>query len=214
MADVSTKLLAQFVENLERDVLRRDVVDLTVDEVPARGRPAARDVAEDEPTTRTSSSPRPSAAGPQPAAAPSGNGAAVRKIDQAEVAPVDLLEMGGSPLLRRLAPLAGFVVASLLVLGGSSGAGSGPTGPAPGPRVPVRDRGRPGALASNPCSIRRGRCSGSTRACRAAATAPSRVERRVPRLRVPGRRVRGHPHRRRTSRSPSGSAGCRPSSRR
>src|SRR3954451_8640907 len=29
MADVSSKLLAQFVENLERDVLRPDVVDLT-----------------------------------------------------------------------------------------------------------------------------------------------------------------------------------------
>ncbi len=57
------------------------------------------------------------AAGAEPAAEPSGNGAAVRRIDSAEAEPVDLLEMGGTPILRRLAPLVGIVLAALLVRG-------------------------------------------------------------------------------------------------
>jgi uncharacterized protein len=112
MADVSSKLLAQFVENLERDVLRPDVVDLTQpDEEPA---PAAAggEAGDDESDEIVAEA---VAATAEPAASPSGNGAAVRKIDQGEVAPVDLLEMGGTPVLRRLAPVAGFVVTVLLV---------------------------------------------------------------------------------------------------
>jgi uncharacterized protein len=109
MADVSTKLLAQFVDNLERDVLSRDIVDLTESEAepssPARGD-------DDVPDELVADA---VAASAEPAAAPSGNGAAVRKVDQGEVAPVDLLEMGGSPILRRVAPLAGFVLVALLV---------------------------------------------------------------------------------------------------
>jgi carbon monoxide dehydrogenase subunit G len=111
MADVSSKLLAQFVENLERDVLRPDVVDLTQpDDAPdaeaaggGESDPSDEIVAEAVATTA------------EPAASPSGNGAAVRKVDQGEVAPVDLLEMGGTPVLRRLAPVAGLVVTVLLV---------------------------------------------------------------------------------------------------
>jgi uncharacterized protein len=113
MADVSTKLLAQFVENLERDVLSRDVVDLT--EPESATEPAGEtgaDLPDDLPDELVADA---VAASAEPAAAPSGNGAAVRKIDQGEVAPVDLLEMGGSPLLRRVAPLAGFVVVALVL---------------------------------------------------------------------------------------------------
>ncbi len=113
MADVSTKLLAQFVDNLERDVLSRDVVDLTEPEPEPEGEPANQAGAdEDVPDELVANA---VAAAAEPAAAPSGNGAAVRKVDHGEVAPVDLLEMGGSPILRRVAPLVGFVVLALLV---------------------------------------------------------------------------------------------------
>ena len=38
----------------------------------------------------------------------------VRTIDSPEVAPVNLIEMGGSPLLKRLLPLLGVVVIVLV----------------------------------------------------------------------------------------------------
>ncbi len=113
MADVSSKLLAQFVENLERDVFRPDVVDLTQpDEEPAPGTETAGEAEDDESDEIVAEAVATTA---EPAASPSGNGAAVRRIDQGEVAPVDLLEIGGTPVLRRLAPIAGLVAAALLV---------------------------------------------------------------------------------------------------
>jgi carbon monoxide dehydrogenase subunit G len=114
MADVSTKLLAQFVDNLERDVLRRDVVDLTeLDEARAGESTGQSGAADDDVPDELVADAVASAA--EPAAAPSGNGAAVRKIDHGDVAAVDLLELGGSPILRRVAPLAGFVAVALLL---------------------------------------------------------------------------------------------------
>jgi carbon monoxide dehydrogenase subunit G len=101
IGDVSAKLLAQFVENLERDVLAGDVVDLTAgeDDGDDGGEMVAEAVAHRA----------------EPAASPSGNGAAVRRVDHPEAAPVDLLEVGGSPIARRLAPLAGALLVVLLL---------------------------------------------------------------------------------------------------
>jgi uncharacterized protein len=86
LADVSSKLLAQFVDNLERDVLAGDAPG---DEAPG-----------DEETTS-----------PAMADAPlSGNGAAtgaVRRIDSADAAPVDLLRAARAPIARRLLPVLG-----------------------------------------------------------------------------------------------------------
>ncbi len=109
MADVSTKLLAQFVDNLERDVLGPDVVDLTAPETADEAAPEETAETSDEIVAEAV------AAGAEPAAEPSGNGAAVRRIDSAEAEPVDLLEIGGTPILRRLAPLVGIVLAGLVV---------------------------------------------------------------------------------------------------
>ncbi|HEY3723186.1 MAG TPA: SRPBCC family protein [Acidimicrobiia bacterium] len=111
MADVSTKLLAQFVDNLERDVLRPDVVDLTSPEPgeAAAGAEADESEGSDELVAEAVAS------GAEPAASPSGNGAAVRRVDSAEAEPVDLLEVGGTPVLRRLAPLLGIVVVLVLL---------------------------------------------------------------------------------------------------
>ena len=112
MADVSTKLLAQFVENLERDVLTHDVVDLTEPEPAVASDPDPGEAGDGESDELVAEA---VAARAEPAAEPSGNGAAVRKIDQGEVAPVDLLEVGGTPVLRRLAPVAGLLVSILLL---------------------------------------------------------------------------------------------------
>src|SRR3954471_8619997 len=74
MADVSAKLLAQFVENLERDVLRRDVADLTEPDGEPVGEPESAD--RDLPDELLADAVATTA---EPAAEPSGNGAAVRK---------------------------------------------------------------------------------------------------------------------------------------
>lgn len=118
MADVSAKLLAQFVDNLERDVLAAGVVDLggpaaVAVAAPSEGaQPPAPEARREEADVAAVSS---VAVGAEPAAEPSGNGAAARRVEHREAEPVDLLEMGGAPVLKRLAPLIGVVVA-LLVL--------------------------------------------------------------------------------------------------
>ncbi len=111
IGDVSNKLLAQFVENLERDVLSADMVDLTAGE-PAAGAADAEDAVEEEADELVAEA---VAARAEPAAEPSGNGAAVRRIDSPEAEPVNLLEVSGAPLARRLAPLAGTLVFVLFV---------------------------------------------------------------------------------------------------
>jgi carbon monoxide dehydrogenase subunit G len=114
IGDVSNKLLAQFVENLERDVLSADVVDLTAGE-PATLAEAVAGAGEAEDEEADELVAEAVAAGAEPAAEPSGNGAAVRRIDSPEAVPVDLLEVSGSSLGRRLAPLAGTVVIVLVI---------------------------------------------------------------------------------------------------
>ncbi len=115
MADVSAKLLAQFVANLERDVLSVPAVDLTkldkaepavsiappADQALANEVPAAQDFALSGP--------------PSSNGALKGDGAVVRRIDQPEAVPVDLLEMGGSPMVKRLLPIVGGAVLALVV---------------------------------------------------------------------------------------------------
>ena len=125
MADVSAKLLAQFVQNLERDVLAQPDVDL-VAVAAEEERPPRRRRAHPRRAHRRRAPTDPALSGP-----PASNGAlktddavTVRTIDSPEADPVDLLEMGGSPLLRRLLPLLGV---------------AGPRGPvAAPPPAPVR----------------------------------------------------------------------------
>ena len=109
MADVSAKLLAQFVENLERDVLSMPAVDLVAAEAEARTPAPGPDVGD--------------AGGVTLGSVPTSNGASgagdhvvVRTIAAPEVAPVDLLEMGGSPVLKRLAPLVGVGLLAVVLL--------------------------------------------------------------------------------------------------
>jgi carbon monoxide dehydrogenase subunit G len=109
IGDVSSKLLAQFVENLERHVLsgRATDEDEEVIDLEAQERDAAA----------ASEIPGPGLAAPS-ASAPhevdaSTNGA--RRIESVEPEPVDLLAVSGTPLLKRLAPVVAAVLALLLV---------------------------------------------------------------------------------------------------
>jgi carbon monoxide dehydrogenase subunit G len=86
LADVSGKLLTQFVECLERDVLSSSAA-----ETPAEATPAAEATA---------------------AAAPSGP----RKIEHRETAPVDILQAAGNPVAKRIGPIVGVVVVLLWLL--------------------------------------------------------------------------------------------------
>jgi carbon monoxide dehydrogenase subunit G len=124
MADVSAKLLAQFVDNLERDVLSQPEVDLVAavaaeaeEEQVAGGLPPAAAA----PTGATSGGDAASITDPALSGPPTTNGAlhgeegvTVRTIDSPEARPVDLLEVGGSPVLKRLLPVLGVLVVLVL----------------------------------------------------------------------------------------------------
>ena len=93
MADVSTKLLGQFVENLETIVLKKPAAPV------AEAAPAAAATA---PTNGAGTGAAPS----QPT---------VRKIDQPEAAPLDLANVAGGAMLKRLLPVVGIVGLVLFV---------------------------------------------------------------------------------------------------
>lgn len=86
MADISDKILGQFVENLNTLIASQPAA-------PAAGSPAAE-----------------SPAAAQPAAA----GAGPRKIDGPEAKPIDLLDAAGAPILKRALPVV-VVVAAVIV---------------------------------------------------------------------------------------------------
>jgi carbon monoxide dehydrogenase subunit G len=109
MADVSEKLLAQFVSNLERDVLSAPpAAPAAATEVDLAGAERGDDAG--TPVEGVASV----AVGTEPAAAPSGNGA-VRKVSQPEAQPVDLLEVSGTSVLKRIAPIIGVLVLIVVV---------------------------------------------------------------------------------------------------
>jgi uncharacterized protein len=118
LADVSAKLLDQFVENLETTVLRGGAEgEPEVDTggpaaEPAAGEPtpaagaheveAAEDEAHHPGGSGTSDN------GSRPSAGATAPG--VRRIDQAEPEPVDLLGTVGAPLAKRILPVIGVLV--------------------------------------------------------------------------------------------------------
>ena len=89
MADVSAKLLGQFVDNLEKTVLADAAV-------------GAPEVVESAPVESVEEV----AVATEPA---------VRRIDQPEPEAIDLLEHAGSPVLKRVVPALGVAVAALIV---------------------------------------------------------------------------------------------------
>ena len=94
MADISDKILAQFVENLNTLIAETP-------EVAAATAPVEAPVLENAPTTAPTSPATP---------APD----AIRKIDAPEAAPIDLLSAAGSPILKRALPVVIVVAAVVL----------------------------------------------------------------------------------------------------
>jgi len=106
LADVSGKLIGQFVDNLERDVLSGS----------AGASPALPDEAAAVESTTVDVDPAP--APPQVATTPETNGAAtstVRKVSMPEPEPVDLLATAGSPLAKRAIPVVVLLLLAVLV---------------------------------------------------------------------------------------------------
>ena len=95
LADVSAKILTQFVDNLEQTVLVDDAIT-----APAAEAPAAAPVASDP-----------------PAASSSQEAPTIRKIDQPEPEAINLLEQAGSPVLKRAVPILGLAIGALVVYG-------------------------------------------------------------------------------------------------
>lgn len=113
LADVSSKLLLQFVDNLETTVLNQPKPGS-----PLAAVPDASSVIEAAATDSVAAAPvveavaEPVASTPTTPNAPTGPAAAsepvkptVRKIESKEVEPLDLLETAGSVMLKKFAPL-------------------------------------------------------------------------------------------------------------
>jgi uncharacterized protein len=106
LADVSAKLLGQFVDCLETSVLSG-----SAGAPEAAGAPAAPAAATDEVAAGTAPTAPPAAPAAAPSApAPEASAPNVRKIDSPEARPVDLFDAAGTPVLKRLAPLLGVVL--------------------------------------------------------------------------------------------------------
>jgi carbon monoxide dehydrogenase subunit G len=107
IADVSSKLLGQFVENLERDVLSGPSGAAAADESASAPEPAAGGSIVEQ----ASEIP-----GPAPVSAPSAATAGPRRIDSPEAEPVDLLGTAGTPVLKRLLPVAAVALVVVVVV--------------------------------------------------------------------------------------------------
>lgn len=93
LADVSAKILTQFVDNLEQTVLVDDAITTPAadSEAAAPSAPIADPIVSETPT--------------------------VRRVDQPEPEAIDLLEQAGSPLLKRAVPVLGVAIGALIVFG-------------------------------------------------------------------------------------------------
>lgn len=105
IADVSSKLISQFVANVEKmvneDNLAEPIADAPAEPVPsAEPLGAEPSSAEVKPIADVSA---------EPEAAPT-----IRKIDSAEAQAVDLFELTGVPVAKRLLPVAGAAVLAAL----------------------------------------------------------------------------------------------------
>ena len=101
LADVSEKLLRQFVTNLETTVLA-DVAASSAAALNATVAPELASTATTAPPTTVS--------GKGSTAEPS-----VRRVESGPVEPIDLLETAGAPMIKRLLPLIGGAVLLLVV---------------------------------------------------------------------------------------------------
>jgi len=104
LADVSSKLLGQFVENLETTVLSGDeeFAEPPVGTTELAAEAAEVTVVEEEVASWA----------PVPGVPVDG----IRRVDSPDVEPVDLLDAAGAPVVKRLVPLLGVAVAAVVVV--------------------------------------------------------------------------------------------------
>jgi carbon monoxide dehydrogenase subunit G len=120
LADVSAKILTQFVDNLEQTVLIDDVLSIAndvVDDAAQRGADVlaeaamvVEDAVEAIKETAADALAAAGAAISEVKASP-----VVRRIDQPEPEAIDLLGSAGTPVLKRAVPVLGVAVAALIV---------------------------------------------------------------------------------------------------
>jgi uncharacterized protein len=114
MADVSSKLLGQFVECLHSTVLTHDAADAPT----AEAAPSAAEQPPPEATAdATTDAGAPSTPSPTPASSSTGPSGGVRTIDAPEPEAVDLARVAGGAVMKRTLPVlaAGIVVVAVVV---------------------------------------------------------------------------------------------------
>jgi hypothetical protein len=109
LADVSAKLLDQFVQCLESSVLAGGSAP-SAETQPAKTQPAAGAAEESAATAAVAAPPAPEAA--DATADDTATRSGVRKVNHAEAEPVDLLETAGAPVAKRVGP----IIAAVAVL--------------------------------------------------------------------------------------------------
>ena len=100
--DVSNKILNQFVENLERDVLSGEA-DAEPDAESARSAAAPDVPGVESDLVSAAVADDPAGAGPR------------KVVQTTQAAPIDLIDVGGAPMAKRLAPVAAVVVLLLII---------------------------------------------------------------------------------------------------
>jgi uncharacterized protein len=111
LADVSGKLLTQFVECLESKVL------VASDPTPPDVSVGQTDAAAGTPATGAAAATTVEAAPPGAETPPaSGPGPQVRRVESAPAQPVDLLGTAGAPVVKRVGPILGLLVVVLWLL--------------------------------------------------------------------------------------------------
>ncbi len=107
LADVSAKLLTQFVDNLEQTVLVDDAITAPPAEAPATA-PGETEAVAETPAEATAEATAQTVADEAPT---------IRKINQPEPEAINLLEQAGSPVLKRAVPVLGVAIGALIVYG-------------------------------------------------------------------------------------------------
>jgi hypothetical protein len=125
LADVSAKLLDQFVDNLHEMLDEEGEPEVTASEAaaPAVTEPAAADGTAVDADAAAVGATAPPTTEADTAAAGEPAPSTVRRVESAEPEPVDLLDTAGAPVLKRLLPTIAVVVVLVLVWRWLSGRG-------------------------------------------------------------------------------------------
>jgi uncharacterized protein len=117
LADVSAKILGQFVENLETTVLADTDPDPETDTGASDDDGTSVDESATVAVEAPAGDPAPADSAPDAPAPPAASAATgPRRIDHPEPEPVDLLDTAGAPVVRRLVPTIAAVVVLVLIV--------------------------------------------------------------------------------------------------